>query len=106
MIKQNLLISFFFIIFMKINIILTLNVKLNNVEENLLYFYLKNETNLNFFYEKLIHSNGIENLKDIRHKITNEDIEKENFQNKVYILKNLITFYFSSLFLIVFSINK
>lgn len=71
------------LVFIEKNAVLTLNVQLSNLEENIIHSHLNNQTNLKLFYEKLIESNGIDNIKDIRHKVTDEDIQKENFQDKV-----------------------
>jgi len=84
MIKINLIVIIWFIYLGK-DSVLTLNIQLTNLEENLIYSHLKNQTNLKLFYNKLIESNGIDNLKDIHQKLTNEDIQKGNILNKVNI---------------------
>jgi len=76
--------------------VLTLNIELSRLEENILYSYLKNETNLKLFYEKLIKSNGIDNPTDVYQKITDRDIQQGTIENKVNIhLKHIdYMFYF------------
>jgi hypothetical protein len=91
--KINLIVIFWFICLGK-DFVLTLNIKLTDLEENIIYSHLKNKTNLKLFYHKLIESNGIDNLKDIRQKLTNEDIQKGNIENKVNIYLKYIFFYF------------
>jgi hypothetical protein len=73
---------------MKINCILTLNNHLTNLEDNLIYSHLNTSRNFQLFYEKLIQSNGIDNSSNIRYKITNEDIQQGNIENKVETKKN------------------
>lgn len=80
--KANLVVIMI-LIYVRKNIVLTLNNDLINLEENLLYSHLNNQTNLKLFYDKLIESNGIDNSSGIRHKITNEDIQQGNIENKV-----------------------
>jgi hypothetical protein len=80
--KANL-VFILILIYVRKNIVLTLNNDLINLEENLLYSHLNNQTNLKLFYDKLIESNGIDNSSGIRHKITNEDIQQGNIENKV-----------------------
>lgn len=60
-----------------------LNTQLIDLEENLLYSQLNNPTNLKGFYEKLLQSNGIEHFTNLRHRITNEDIQQQAFLDKV-----------------------
>lgn len=80
--KANL-VFILILIYVRKNIVLTLNNDLINLEENFLYSHLNNQTNLKLFYDKLIESNGIDNSSGIRHKITNEDIQQGNIENKV-----------------------
>jgi len=82
MMKANLVVILI-LIYVRKNIVLTLNNDLINFEENLLYSHLNNQTNLKLFYDKLIESNGIDNSSGIRQKITNEDIQQGNIENKV-----------------------
>jgi len=84
--KINFVVIFLFVYILK-DLVLTLNVKLNNLEENLVYSHLKNQINLKLFYEKLIESNGIEDQIGIRQKMTNEDIQQGNIENKVKIYR-------------------
>jgi hypothetical protein len=100
--KINLLVIFVFVYIVK-DSVLTLNMKLTNFEENLVYSHLKNETNLKLFYEKLIKSNDVDDPKDIRQKISKQDIENGNISNKVNICINCIE---SISYLLVFSINR
>ncbi len=86
MMKINFVVIFLFVYILK-DLVLTLNVKLNNLEENLVYSHLKNQINLKLFYEKLIESNGIEDQIGIRQKMTNEDIQQGNIENKVKIYR-------------------
>ena len=65
------------------DVLLTLNIDLTDLEENLIYSHLKNETNLKLFYDKLIESNGVDDSRDVRQRITNEDIERGTIENKV-----------------------
>jgi hypothetical protein len=83
MMRINLILVVIFVIYIEENRVLTLNIKLSNLEENLLYSYLKNETNLKLFYEKLIQSNGVDNSIHIRQNITDQDIQQGFIQNKV-----------------------
>jgi hypothetical protein len=79
------------LIYVRKNFVLTLNNDLTNWEENLIYSHLNNRTNLKFFYDKLIQSNGINNSSEIRQKITNEDIQQGKIENKVNIsIKSLV----------------
>lgn len=64
-------------------LVFTRNTDLTHVEENLLHSHLRNVTNLQSFYEKLIQSNGIDKGTDLKEPITVEDIQHEQFQNKV-----------------------
>ena len=84
MMKGNLLVIFI-VFFLEKNFIFALNNDLINLEENLIYSHLNNRTNLKLFYDKLIESNGIDNSNDIRHKITNEDIQQGKIGDKVNI---------------------
>jgi len=100
--KINLLVIFIFVYIVK-DSVLTLNMKLTNFEENLVYSHLKTETNLKLFYEKLIKSNDVDDPKDVRQKINNQDIQDGNISNKVKIFINCIE---SIYYLLVFSINR
>ncbi len=74
---------FFFFVCIGKDFVWTLNSELTNLEENVVYNHLKNQTNLKLFYEKLIESNGVDHPKNVRQKITDQDIQKGNFDNKV-----------------------
>jgi hypothetical protein len=65
--------------------ILTINIELINLEENLLYSHIKTKNDLDSFYQKLIQSNGIDDAKLIRNVINENDIRELNFEHKVNI---------------------
>ncbi|CAF3096767.1 unnamed protein product [Rotaria sp. Silwood2] len=73
-----------FLVHIELNSVLTLNIELSRLEENLLYSHLKNQTNLKLFYNKLIESNDVDDLTYIRHKITDEDIKQGTIENKCF----------------------
>ncbi|CAF2954609.1 unnamed protein product [Rotaria sp. Silwood2] len=73
-----------FLVYIELNSVLTLNIELSRLEENLLYSHLKNQTNLKLFYNKLIESNDVDDLTYIRHKITDEDIKQGTIENKCF----------------------
>ena len=76
---------FIFLIHTEQNSVLTLNMELSRLEENLLYSYLKNQTNLKLVYGKLIESHGINNLHYARPTVTDQDIQQNSTNNKVNI---------------------
>lgn len=63
--------------------ILSKNTRLIEIEENILYSNLKNQSNLRHFYEKLIQSNDVEHLERIRTPLTQEDFQQTNIEDKV-----------------------
>lgn len=63
--------------------VLMLNPKLSHLETNILYLYLKNQSNLESFYEKLIKSNGIDDPAHVPVKITKDDIRQGAIEHKV-----------------------
>jgi hypothetical protein len=65
--------------------VLTINNKLNNLETNLLYKHIKTQNHLELFYQKLIQSNNIYDLKLLKNTINENDIRNLNIQNKVNI---------------------
>ncbi|CAF3498842.1 unnamed protein product [Rotaria sp. Silwood1] len=73
-----------FLVHIEPDSVLTSNIDLSRLEENLLYSYLKNQTNLKLFYNKLIESNGVDDLIYVRHKITDEDIKQDTIENKCF----------------------
>ncbi|CAF4728693.1 unnamed protein product [Rotaria sp. Silwood1] len=73
-----------FLVHIEPDSVLTSNIDLDRLEENLLYSYLKNQTNLKLFYNKLIESNGVDDLIYVRHKITDEDIKQDTIENKCF----------------------
>lgn len=77
-----------FLIYIEQDTVLTLNIELARAEENILYSYLKNQNNFKLLYDKLIESNGVDDLSYIRQKITNEDIQQGTIENKVNIFEN------------------
>ena len=83
--------------------VLTLNIELSRLEDNLLYSYLKNKTNLKEFYGKLIESNGVDNPAHVYQKITDQDIKQGTIENKVKVYRKQIDNIF---YLLVFSINR
>lgn len=63
--------------------VIALNSRLARSEENLLYSYLKNQTNLQLFYEKLIRSNDVEDTAHARQVVTDDDIRQGTIEHKV-----------------------
>jgi hypothetical protein len=63
--------------------VLALNRELTNIEEHLLYSHIKVQTNLNLFYQKLIQSNNIDDLKSLRSIINENDIRELKIEHKV-----------------------
>ena len=84
MIKISLILIAF-LVYIQPDCVLTVNEELIRLQEDLLYSHLKNQTNLKLFYNKLIKSNGVDNLTHVRHKITDEDIQQGTIENKVNI---------------------
>ena len=79
-------------IWLKLNVVLSLNNDLTYLEEDILYSHLKNGDNFKFFYEKLIQSNGID---DINHQINPNQV---NISQKSFFLISIKSF-------VVFSIE-
>jgi hypothetical protein len=67
----------------EVQLIFTIDNKLIQIEENLLYTQLNTPANLNLFYQKLLESNDIDDLTRIQHIITHKDIEQLNLKDKV-----------------------
>jgi hypothetical protein len=63
--------------------VLALNMRLSRLEANVLYSYLKNQSNLELFHRKLIKSNGINDPADVGRKITEDDIRQGTIEHKV-----------------------
>ncbi|CAF0813565.1 unnamed protein product [Rotaria sordida] len=64
--------------------ILTNDIKLIQIEENILYSHLKTSSDLNLFYQKLLESNDIDDITRIHRIITEDDIQQLNFENKCF----------------------
>ena len=63
--------------------VLALNTKLSHLEANILYSYLKNQSQLESFYRKLIMSNGIDDPAHIGLGINTDDIRQGTIEHKV-----------------------
>lgn len=63
--------------------VLTDNIELSNIERNLLYTHIKTENDLELFYQKIIQSNDVDDLKSLSDIINENDIRDLNFENKV-----------------------
>jgi hypothetical protein len=82
--------------------VLSQNVELSRIEENILYSYLKNQSYLKLLHETLIESNGVDQSSHIRHEITDEDIAQGTIENKV----NIYVKHVQYVCYLVFSINR
>lgn len=67
----------------EVQLIFTIDNELTQIEENLLYANLNTPSNLSLFYQKLLKSNGIDDITRIDRIITQEDIQQLNLENKV-----------------------
>ncbi|CAM4874728.1 unnamed protein product [Rotaria socialis] len=83
MIKINIILIAFLVYIQTVSV-LTLTVELGDLEENILHSYLKDPNNLKLFYNKLIQSNGVDDLIYIRQNITDEDIQQGTVENKCF----------------------
>ena len=83
----RLIIIYFIICSLKFYSVLTINIKLIQTEEKLLYSYLKTQSQFKSFYNKLVEWNDIENIKRIHGNITHDNIEAINFEHNVSIIK-------------------
>jgi len=63
--------------------ILAINNELSNLEKNLLYTYINTQNDLELFYQKILQSNNIDDLKLLRNTINENDIGNLNLENKV-----------------------
>jgi hypothetical protein len=72
--------------------VLSINRELTNLEKNLLYTHIKTSNDLNLFYQKLLQSNDIHDLKFLRNIINENDLREFNIEHKV----NISLYYFGS----------
>jgi hypothetical protein len=63
--------------------ILAINNELSNLEKNLLYTYINTQNDLELFYQKILQSNNIDDLKLLRNTINENDIGNLNLEHKV-----------------------
>ena len=59
------------------------DIKLNSMEEDLLYSYLKTSADVRIFYEKLLQSNDIDDISRLHDVITQENIKQLDVEHKV-----------------------
>ncbi|CAF3860204.1 unnamed protein product [Rotaria magnacalcarata] len=64
--------------------VLTIDINLIQSESNLLYSHLQTPYDLSLFYQKLLRSNGIDDVARIQHIVTKDDIQKLNLVNKCF----------------------
>ncbi|CAF1011390.1 unnamed protein product [Adineta ricciae] len=60
------------------------DIKLNSMEEDLLYSYLKTPANVRIFYEKLLQSNDIDDISRLHDVITQENIKQLDVEHKCF----------------------
>jgi hypothetical protein len=73
---SNLVIIIIIICFFEFYSVLTIDNDLIRIEENILYSYLKTQSNFTLFYDKILQSNDIDDIKRIHRIITQDDIQK------------------------------
>jgi hypothetical protein len=71
------------ICFFGFHTVLTIDIELIEKEKNLFYSHLQTQSDLNLFYEKLLSSNGIDDIKTIQRAINQDDIRQLNLEHKV-----------------------
>ncbi|CAF0895566.1 unnamed protein product [Adineta steineri] len=72
------------IILIDSSLVLAINIDLNNFEGNNLYSHINTQNNLELFYQKLLQSNNIDDLKFIRNPINENDIQDLNIEHKCF----------------------
>ncbi len=63
--------------------VLTDVAKLIQIEDNLLYSHLKTPSDINLFYQKLLASNGIDDITRIHRMITPDAIQQLDLEHEV-----------------------
>jgi len=63
--------------------VLTDVTKLIQIEDNLLYSRLKTPSDINLFYQKLLESNGIDDITRIHRIITQDAVQQLDLEHKV-----------------------
>ncbi|UJR26498.1 hypothetical protein I4U23_007825 [Adineta vaga] len=64
--------------------VLTNDIKLSQIEENLLYSQLNTQANIKVFYEKLLQSNDIDDITRLHDIITLNDTQQLNLEHKCF----------------------
>lgn len=64
-------------------LVFTSDVKLLQMEENLLYSHLKTPADMDLYYQKLLDSNGIDDPTRLHRIVTEDDVRQLNLEQKV-----------------------
>ena len=63
--------------------VLTTDIRLTQLEDNLLYARLNTQSDLRSYYAKLLQSNGIDDRTRLHHVITQDDLRQFDLEHKV-----------------------
>ncbi len=80
---SNLVIIIIIIYSFGIYSVLTNDLKLIQTEQDLIYSRLKTRSDLELFYETLLKSNDLDDIKHIQHVVNQDDVRKLDLTDKV-----------------------
>ncbi|CAF1216935.1 unnamed protein product [Adineta steineri] len=72
------------IFILEMHSVLTIDIRLSNIEQKLLYSHLQTSSDLKLYYEKILESNNIDDITRLDRPITQNDIQRGDFEHKCF----------------------